>query len=641
MSSTTLTIDQLRLSPLNVRTNQVDQAATSALEASIKSEGLLQALSVHPMRGNVKVWGVFAGGRRYRSIRALVDRGDLPKDFEVAVVVHEAPDAEIVARSLAENMLRRDLRPYEECAAIARENKLGHTPEQIAQRHGQEIDWVRRLVRLGNLAKPVFDAFAAGRLSADQAKAYGATEDHALQVAAFEAIDGRAEHARKADAIRAWLRINDAEEGKLLRFVGADAYRDAGGGYELDLFADPADERGRVADAPLLRRLAESKVEALRAEARTLVNRPDLRFVPQPPHGAYGGPDYTLMVVPEGDDGNARLPEGDVVACVQVLPTGDGETSFWWASRKAMDDATKPARAARPERAERRRPLSVISLDAGAAITEGNGYEARQKADALIKEEAGLTAEGTHVLRSLRRAILRAALVQDAREGRVLGRDYLVWAQLRILLPTTGSFGASQAQVGMKGIGRGDTDVDAARDQINASQAGKHWQAAIRELQGQSFMTEADLAAAFLDFRNAPQKTRDIAAAVVAGIAIERSLDADGYQVPVHDTVAVQARVATDRAIRHWWTPTPAFLAMLPRAERLAIAEPFVERVVFGTWQRLRADELTPQILKVVTGAATSLRKTMQIAAAQWVHPLLRFRTDARVSPAEQLEAAE
>ncbi|WP_174293433.1 ParB/RepB/Spo0J family partition protein, partial [Sphingomonas bacterium] len=351
MTSTTLTIDQLRLSPLNVRTNQVDQAATSALEASIKSEGLLQSLSVHPMRGNGKMWGVFAGGRRYRSIRALVDRGELPKDFPIAVMVHEAPDAEIVARSLAENMLRRDLHTYEECAAVARENKLGHSPEQIAARHGQELVWARRLIRLGNLAQPVFDAFAAGRISDDQARAFGATEDHALQLQAFEALINLPEHARKPQAIHAWLRIDDAEEAKLLRFVGGDPYRDAGGAYELDLFADGLDDRGRVTNPPLLRRLADAKVDALRAEARVRVSRPDLRFVSAPPHGAYGGPDYTLAITPEGDDGNVTLPDGDVVACIQITPDGEAETSFWWASRKAMEDATKPARAARPERA--------------------------------------------------------------------------------------------------------------------------------------------------------------------------------------------------------------------------------------------------------------------------------------------------
>lgn len=639
MTSTTLTIDQLRLSSLNVRTNTADQTATSALEASILAEGLLQALSVHPMRGNAKVWGVFAGGRRYRSIRTLVDQGKLANDYAIPVVIHDAPDAEIVARSLAENMLRRDLRSYEECAAIARENKLGHTPEQIAERHGQEIGWVRRLVRLGNLAVPVFDAFAAGRISEEQAKAYGATEDHVLQAAAFKAIDGRPEHTRKPADIRAWLRIDDAEEAKLLRFIGADAYRAAGGGYELDLFADEADERGRVADVPVLRRLADIKVNELRAAARHWTGRPELRFVPQPPHGAYGGPEYVLSITPEVDgDDRAVLPDGDVVACIQIQPSGEADTSFWWATRKAMEDATRPARAARPER---QRTSSPATLRVGAAIGHQYDGDARQKADALIKEEAGLTQEGTQILRSLRRAILRAALVQDAREGRVLARDYLVWAQLRILLPTTGSHGAREAEVGMKGVGRGEADIDAAREQINAGQAGKTWQQAVRDLQAQSFATEPNLAAAFLDFRNAPEKMRDLSAAVVAGIALERSLDADAYRVPVHDAVAVQARVATDRAIRHWWTPTTAFLSLLPRAERLAIAEPFVERAIFSTWQRLKADELTPHILKVFTGAATSLRKTMQVAAAQWVHPLLRFRTDAGVAAAEQLEAAE
>lgn len=629
----TLTIDQLRLSPFNVRLNQVDARPTAPLKASIAAAGIEQSLAVHPMRGHKNQWGVLAGGRRYRCVRELVDEKVLPADFAVPVLIHDVEDVELVARSLDENLMRKDLRFYETCAAMVREQRLGRSAKEIATRHGQELTFVRRALRLGELAKPVFDAFAEGRISTDQAQAFGATADLALQQAAFAALMAGPEHGRTPAAIRAWLRIDDQEVAKLLRFAG-DEYRAGGGAFEPDLFADGLDASGRVTDEPLLRRVADEKVQALRVRTRERVGRPDLRFVPAPPQAAhYAGPEWSLHIPLEGD---AKLPEGEVVGHIAIGEDGEPEVTFWWANRAARDGKVKPAAAPKPLHA----PGPV---KAGAAI--GHQFDdSRLKADALIKEEAGLTAEGTATLRSIRRAILRAALIKDARDGRQLGRDYLVFAQCRLLLPRDLVFGPRDAEVGMKRLTATDPDGETARAQIEASEAGKAWQGAIRDLKGEPFLTERDHAAAFLDFCNAAPATKELAAAVVAGIALERSLDAAGYECPVHDALAVQARVAHPAGIRRWWRPSPAFLRMLPRAEQLAIAEPFVERAAFGTWQRLKVDELTPLVLKVVTGASTSVRKSLAAAAAEWVHPLLRFRRDAGVrTPAaeRELEAAE
>lgn len=81
MPSTTLTIDQIEISPLNVRTHRPDAEDTGALEASILADGLLNPIVVHPMLGRKGRWGAVAGGRRTRAIKALVGRGDLPRDW--------------------------------------------------------------------------------------------------------------------------------------------------------------------------------------------------------------------------------------------------------------------------------------------------------------------------------------------------------------------------------------------------------------------------------------------------------------------------------------------------------------------------------------------------------------------------------
>ena len=578
MASISVCIDQLHLSDLNVRTNQVDATETAALEASILAEGLLQPLSVHPLIAPDH-YGVFAGGRRYRSIRNLVDRGALPDDWPVAVIVHDAPEVEIVARSLDENLLRRNLRPYEEYAALALEAQYGRTPEQLAERHGQTLIWTRQALRLGQLSPEVFNAFELGEISHEQAQAFGATADQDLQRAAWETFGKLPGHARTPAAIRGWLRIGDQEAGRLLRFVGDEGYREAGGGWEPDLFADGADDVGRIMDEPLLRRLADDKVARIKAATREATGVAELRFAPQSPRSEYGGPDYVLAITPDERDGRLALPDGDVVAVIEILPSGDHSVSYWWANRRAYNAAARATSSGERPRTLARSTSTTSSLKPGAAI--GQQYDdSRQKADAAIKEEAGLTKDGIDALRSIRRSILRAALIRDAREGGTLARDYLVWAQLRMLVSRNGdTFGtAPAAQAGMKPITGCEADGDVARGLIGATEGGKAWGKALADLSRETFLSDKDLAGAFQDFRAATQAQRDLAAAIVAGLALERSLAAGGYDIPVHDVLAIAGRLSLPANIRRWWEPTPAFLRLIPRAEQLAIAEPLVER---------------------------------------------------------------
>lgn len=628
----TLRIDQIQVSPFNVRTNEVDANDVAGLEASILENGLLEPIIVHPM--DVCGYGALAGGRRTRSIRNLVERGALPADWPVPVIVHDDLEpAQLLELSLSENMLRRDLRDYEVFAAVAEMHRQGEPPEQIARALGQRQQWVDQALRLGNLAAEIFLAFEAGKIDLEQARAFGATQDLELQAQAFAALGTGPAHLRTPAAIRAWYRIEDKEAEKLLRFVGHDAYAAAGGWYERDLFDTGADGRGRVSDDPLLRQLADAKVASLRVGVREQTGRAELRFQALPPSSTYGGPEWALHVTPVEEGDKLVLPDGDIVATIAIDDAGEADVSFWWASRRAMEGDRPKAPTARRER-----------VAAGSAI--GQQYDgSRQKADAVIKEEAGLTQEGTATLRSLRRMILRAAIVQKAHEGSTLGRDYLVWAQLRMLLSTAGKYGHAEgsAEVGMRALTSPDPDAPGALPLIRDSEAGKTWSKALETIAKQGFLTDPDLGRAFIAYRRATPAIQELAAAVVAAIALERSLDADGYRVAVHDVVAAQAGLATQQGIRHWWSPTAPFLNLLPTAERAAIAEPFVERVTFASYGRMKSDELTPAVLRVVTGGASETRKMQQTAAAQWVHPLLCFRMDPGVGrvPAQQLEAAE
>lgn len=621
MSSTEMTIDQLCLSPFNVRTNEADATATSALERSIRARGLLLPLLVHPMRGNRKKWGVFAGGRRYRSIKALIERGELSADYPVHVIVRDAPEGELVEMSTVENF-RRDLRLYEIYAAVVSAHRKGERVEQIAEALGQEVVWVKRCLRLGTVAKPIFDAYAAETITLEEAQAYASTEDEVLQLLTFERVKALPTYERNAHTIRRLLKVGDAEAARMLRFVGEDAYRDAGGRFELDLFAEAAETRGRVEDEGILQQLVDAELDQERARVRARVAR-DIRFVTAPPTNSYGGSDWTLEVRPKGEGDNLVLPKGDVVGFLKIGEDGKPEVSFWWESPRAKHGTGKPGRSATPV------PFNIGS---GAAL--GQNYEnARSFADREIKDEAGVSADTVQILRSIRRAIVRAALVQDARQGGDVAVDYLVWAQLRVLI------GRNRAsQVGMASLVP-EHDPAVVEADVAATHASAEWKAAVAELDAMSFCRDEDLGEAFRDYRASPPSLKRHAQAVVVGVALERSLNALGYQLPIHDVVADELHLNRPQAIRHWWRPTAALLDRIPRAQRAAIAEPFVDAPELAALNRAKSAELTPQILRIVTGAATMLKKTAAIAAAHWVHPLLAFAPSKRSALLNEVEA--
>lgn len=617
MSSTTLTIEQLRLSPFNVRTNQQDATATSALEKSILERGIILALLVHPLRGNKNRWGVYDGGRRYRSIRALADRGEWPADRPIAVIVHDLPDAELIEDSAVVGMLRRDLRPYELFAAVAAAHRKGDRPEKIAEALGQEITWIRQALRLGNLAKPIFEALEADRISVDVARAYAATEDHALQLATFEELKPLPEWQRTPEKIRARMKIGDLESQRRLRFVGAEAYREAGGRFELDLFADGETERGRVVDEGLLAQLLDARLQAVRDEARVRTQRKDLRLIAKRPETEFNSTDWTLQVTPKRGDGDTLiLPEGDVVGFIEVAEGGEPLVTYWWSSRTAKHGKEKAGARAGGTPSSRTLPPATGSD----ALRDPYTYAPAAKAAA--KDEHGVSSDALETICSMRRELLRALVVEDAYRGGSVGRDYVTWAMLRQALTLDGT-----AAVGARGVASGGTInsfelAEKAKAHVDMMHAHTVWESAVRDLSAKSFMTEPDLAAAFLDYLRASVSEKHQAGAVLAGIAFERTANAPGFQVGVHDAIA-QVTNGGAATIRDLWSPTAEFLDMLPKAQRLAIGEPIISADSYRHWQKAKAAELPALLARALEGIAIPSDK---VAAAQsWVHPLLQF----------------
>lgn len=257
-------VAKLTLSRENVRRSNRD-VDIDALAASIAAEGLLQNLIVEPLK-KPGTYSVKAGGRRLRALQKLIDQGVLPADHNVNVLVLDGGPAAGEA-SLAENFQRLPMNPADECMAFASLVSKGATADTVATRFGVTTRFVEGRLRLADLAKPVFDALATGKITLGTAQAYATVHDKDRQERVFESL-GHGHQANNPDAIRRQMLDGSAHAGDAVcRFVGRDAYLAAGGRIDGDLFSGAQDET--FLDGELLEALAKTKLEEAAAQIKT------------------------------------------------------------------------------------------------------------------------------------------------------------------------------------------------------------------------------------------------------------------------------------------------------------------------------------------------------------------------------------
>src|SRR5690606_38984555 len=120
------------------------------------------------------------------------------------------------------------------------------------------VRFVEGRLRLATLAPLVFEALAASAITLDMAKAYGATSDQEIQARVFEQVSS-AYYAPAPDGIRRMV-LSGTVRGSdpRARLVGRDAYIEAGGRIERELF-DDADSEAWV-DVAFLETLAGARM---------------------------------------------------------------------------------------------------------------------------------------------------------------------------------------------------------------------------------------------------------------------------------------------------------------------------------------------------------------------------------------------
>jgi ParB family chromosome partitioning protein len=157
-----LPIDVLQPGKYQPRT-RMDQEALAELAASIKAQGVMQPILVRPVAD--ERYEIIAGERRWRAAR-IAGLGTVP------ALVRDVPDRQALAVSLIENIQREDLNPLEEAAGVQRlVQEFGMTHAAAAEALGRSRSGLTNLLRLLELAPPVRELLAAGRLDMGHARA--------------------------------------------------------------------------------------------------------------------------------------------------------------------------------------------------------------------------------------------------------------------------------------------------------------------------------------------------------------------------------------------------------------------------------------------------------------------------------------
>lgn len=252
--------NKLVLSQSNVRLTKAG-VSIEELAEDIAHRTLLQSLNVRPVLDvngvETGMYEVPAGGRRFRALQLLVKQKRMAKTQLVPCIVRDGGIAE--EDSLAENVQRVALHPLDQFRAFRTLRDNGLREEEIAARFFVAPAVVKQRLRLAAVSEKLHDLYAEDAITLDQLMAFTVTNDHARQEQVWEGLQrafSKEPHQIRRLLTESAVRAYD----RRARFVGIDAYEQAGGYVLRDLFQQ--DNGGWLEDVALLDRLVADKLKA-------------------------------------------------------------------------------------------------------------------------------------------------------------------------------------------------------------------------------------------------------------------------------------------------------------------------------------------------------------------------------------------
>ena len=274
--------NKLALSQANVRHIKAG-VSIEELAEDIARRGLLQGLSVRAVLdadgAETGMYEIPAGGRRYRALELLVKQKRLAKTAPVPCVLREGGIAE--EDSLAENIQRAPLHPLDQFRAFLALREKGQSEEEIAAAFFVSVNVVKQRLKLASVSPRLLNAYAADEMTLDQLMGFTVSADHERQEQVFERLQhsyDKQPHTIRRMLTEGAVRASD----KRARFIGVEAYVEAGGALLRDLFQ--GDDGGWLQDVTLVERMVAEK---LNAEADKIVSE-GWKWVEAAPDFTYG-----------------------------------------------------------------------------------------------------------------------------------------------------------------------------------------------------------------------------------------------------------------------------------------------------------------------------------------------------------------
>jgi ParB family chromosome partitioning protein len=616
-------------SPRNVR-KATDVLADLQLRADIAARGLLQNLVVRKAtRGKFEVE---AGGRRLAALQALVEEGTLPKNHEVTCLVIEGEESEAREASLAENFQRLAMNPADEAQAFATIIESGATTEDVARRFGLTVRFVEGRLRLATLAPCVFEALADGTITLDMAKAYGAVTDTDRQAHVYAELQD-AWYQITPDTIRRMV-LDSTARGSDPRaiLVGREAYLEAGGSIDRELFDDEATESWT--DVALLEDLAQ---RAMEVAAKKTADELGLAWI-RPTLGSYVSHDLIEGLsrlpcepAPLNDDDAQELSklEGDydrVAAILEDEHSDEDEIAKAETEMVVIDRAMRELNDRPPVLAEELKgeagaflvlsrsgepnlipqfytEAQVLEVDEGVVEPVEAGWGDKPKRAALSKR---LLDE----LAMQRRDILAIHLANDP----ALALDFMVFT----LADADGhDWRAKKASTLVGPIASGPVSDFEAKD-APAS-------AALAEFAGSLDETwragETDVER-FERFRSLTEEARSAWLGHVVSRSLVASLACEGDRsVPLHDALGS----LLDIEIANWWRPTGAnYFDRVPKARTLEAMDAVGGPDLVSRHSGSKKVELASAAERIFSGNFIG-EAEVKAKAEEWVPEIMRF----------------
>lgn len=230
------------------------------LAANLHAQGQIENLIVKDAGSGF--YSVANGNRRLAAFHMIYGETSAQP---INCTLHDVDETRAFEMSLTTAITAKQLHPVDQYEAFTRLDERGKTHEEIANQYGMSEKEVRQALALGRLSPNIRQAWRNAEIKAEVAQAFTLALDHKTQDKAFEKLKKDGHIFERMVKKELGADATDEDVAQLLNFVGANAYRGAGGVVTEDLFGTSHIISNEALLKQMARQLLIAKCEELQA----------------------------------------------------------------------------------------------------------------------------------------------------------------------------------------------------------------------------------------------------------------------------------------------------------------------------------------------------------------------------------------